>query len=50
MKDKVYQSPAMSIVELKQETALLTSPGGVAATRKGYGSSQSLNWEESEED
>lgn len=40
----------MSIVELRQETALLTSPAGAEATRKGYGSSQSLNWEVSEED
>lgn len=52
MKDKAYQRPAISIVELRQETALLTSPatlGGAEATRQGYGSSQSLNWDNSED-
>jgi len=44
MKDKAYQKPAIRIVALRQETALLTSTDGVQATRNGYGSSNSQNW------
>ena len=38
----------MSIVELKQESALLTSPGG-EATRNGYGKANTQLWEDSDE-